>query len=93
MKTKHSGKVGNAINWPTNTKKPNKGGVVVLKIGSFGHVAYIESVDESKKTFTVSQYNNGKIKCKECGVTDKYMVVTRDTYKFNDSRIKGFWKS
>lgn len=91
-KTGFSGKVGNGKDWPINSKKPAKGEVVVLNIGSFGHVAYIESVDEKKKTFKVSQYNFGKLKCSECGVTDKYKVKTESTYAFNDSRIKGYWK-
>ncbi|MFZ4858974.1 MAG: CHAP domain-containing protein [Desulfuromonadaceae bacterium] len=91
-KTGFSKNVGDAKNWPTNSSKPVKGGVVVLKIGSFGHVAYIESVDEKKKTFKVSQYNNGSLLCKECGVTDKYKKVTEDKYSFNDKKIKGFWK-
>lgn len=91
-KTGFSGHVVSAKNWPTNSNKPVKGGVVVLNIGSFGHVAYIESVDGKNKAFKVSQYNFGKLICPECGVTDKYKVKTESKYAFNDKRIKGYWK-
>jgi len=95
-KTGFSGQVGSAKNWPTNSRKPVKGGVVVFRgdrsNANMGHVAYIESVDERNKTFTVTQYNASKtMKCAECGVTDNYGVVTPSTYVFNDGRIKGFW--
>lgn len=94
-KTRYSGDVSSAKNWPIKSGlKPAKGEVVVLNIGSFGHVAYIESVDEKKKTFKVSQYNNGsELRCSECGVTDNYGKRTESTYSFSDKKIKGYWKS
>lgn len=92
-KTGYSGKVGSARNWPINSKKPVKGGVVLLNIGTFGHVAFIDSVNEKKRTFEVSQYNFGKkFKCAECGITDKYKIKTNDKYSFDDRRIIGYWK-
>jgi surface antigen len=91
-KTGYSGKVSSAKNWPINSRKPVIGGVVVLNIGYFGHVAYIESVNEKKKIFTVSQFNFGKLICPECGVTENYKKVTRNTYSLGDKRIIGYWK-
>jgi predicted nucleic-acid-binding Zn-ribbon protein len=94
QRTGYSGPVRQAKDWARNWPKPVKGGVVLLNLGyPSGHVAYIESLDEKKKMFTVTQYNAGtKFKCKECGVTNLYGVQTSATYRFDDRRILGYWK-
>lgn len=56
---------GHAKSWITNARRagytigtePMAGAVVQLKEGPYGHVAYVESVSEDGKTFSISEWN------------------------------------
>ena len=86
---------GDAQNFPTNTKTPTANSVAVFKWRTYGHVAWVESVDNNKKTFTVSHWNYGKSVGKEpqdcCSVTKNFGKVTKDTFSFNQDGLVGFY--
>ncbi len=48
------GFLGNQFNWG---ETPQMGAIAVWKGGSYGHVAFVESVESDKTTYTVSEFN------------------------------------
>ena len=83
---------GDAKNFPTNTKTPTAKSVAVFNWNTYGHVAWVESVDTKNKTFIVSHWNYSSIdvnKC--CAVTSNFGKVIRTSFKFNTSGLTGFY--
>lgn len=79
--------LGNAGEWLGNAKAagvptgstPIVGAIMVTNESGWGHVAYVESVDEANKKFTVSEMNY-----------QGFGITSRRTLPYNFSRIKGF---
>lgn len=79
--------LGNAGEWLGNARAagiptgstPIVGAIMVTNESGWGHVAYVESVDEANKKFTVSEMNY-----------QGFGITSRRTLPYNFSRIKGF---
>lgn len=69
--------VGYAINWPLNSSIPTLGGVVVFKIGPYGHVAVIDAINADSFHIKESNY--------------RYCQFTQRWIAFTDPTIKGYW--
>lgn len=69
--------VGRAKNWPTNSALPAVGGVVITNESSYGHVAFIKSIDGNVMTLVEANY----IPCRKGG----------REMRIDDPRIIGFW--
>jgi len=83
---------GNAKNFPTNTKEPTPNSVAVFKWKTYGHVAWVESVDKKNKTFTVSHWNYSSVDVNSCcAVTSNFGKRTTNVFKFDNKDIAGFY--
>jgi surface antigen len=76
--TGYSKLVGNAINWPKNSKVPMVGGVVVTNESRAGHVAVITAVRDGEFDIVEANYS----RCRK-GVR---------TLKINNPVILGYWQ-
>lgn len=63
----------------TTGKEPAPGAILVTNEGSVGHVALTESINDSDRTFTVSEMNY-----------EGLGIISRRTLSFDDGHIKGF---
>lgn len=70
--------IGYARNWPLNAKVGAPGGVIVLNIGRYGHVARIVAI--SLNGYVLDEANYEK-----CAHTSGRVI------NFDDATIKGFW--
>lgn len=70
--------VGNARNWPKNSKTPMVGGVVVTNESRAGHVAIITKIEDSLLFIQEANYSRCKLSSR--------------TINVRDPRIIGFWK-
>ena len=70
---------GNAITWTryVNSQTPQKGAVVVLNVGKYGHLAVVTNITD--KTITVSEQN----------FIGRYIIDSRNL-NINDSDILGY---
>ncbi len=76
--TGYNNSVGNARNWPKNSKVPVVGGVVVTNESRVGHVAVITAVYPDKIEVQEANYS----RCRK----------TTRTISLNSPVIKGFWQ-
>ena len=85
---------GNAKQWKGNisSSEVQPGDVAIFISGSYGHVAYVESVDGDN--ITISEWNFGGCntdRCDQtCGVTDNYGRTT--TRVVSISSVTRFWR-
>jgi len=78
--------------WRTGTA-PAVGAIAVFRVGSKGHLGWVESVAPDRRTFTVSQWDEpGPQRSGQsaCPLSVHFGVRTQSTWRFGDSRILGF---
>jgi len=93
-----SGTSGGPLAWwnnPGTLKKgsvPAVGAIVILRpaLAPSGHTGVIDSVAADGQTFTMSEWNYGKMLDPKCEVTDKFHQLTTHTWSVRSSELVGF---